>query len=66
MGTRGLRIVCFRGRYFVYYNQYDSYPEVFGESVAGRVPDDPQEYKGIPKIFSGLTSGLTLSLARMA
>jgi hypothetical protein len=46
MGTRGLRIIRFRGRYFVYYNNYDSYPEGHGRELASNIPTDPEQYKG--------------------
>lgn len=46
MGTRGLRIVRFRGRYFVYYNNYDSYPKGLGRQLVGGIPADPEQYKG--------------------
>jgi hypothetical protein len=45
MGTRGLKIVRFRGRYFVYWNQYDSYPEVVGQMLVDQIPTDPEQYK---------------------
>jgi hypothetical protein len=45
MGTRGLRIVRFRSRYFVYWNQYDSYPEVLGQMLVDQIPTDPEQYK---------------------
>ncbi|RFU25786.1 hypothetical protein B7463_g10550, partial [Scytalidium lignicola] len=46
MGTRGLRIIRFRGRYFVYYNQLDSYPESLGTDIVNRIPNDRKRYKG--------------------
>lgn len=45
MGTRGLVIYRCRGRYFIYYNQLDSYPEGLGETVVHTIPEDPEEYK---------------------
>jgi hypothetical protein len=45
MGTRGLKIVRFRGRYFVYWNQYDSYPEVVGKMLVDQISTDPEQYK---------------------
>lgn len=47
MGTRGLRIVRFRKRYYVRYNQYDSYYEGLGADIVGSIPANPEEYKGI-------------------
>lgn len=46
MGTRGYRIVRYRGRYWIYYNHYDSYPEHFGARIVAEVPVDRKEYEG--------------------
>ena len=46
MGTRGLRIILFRGRYFIYYNHYDSYPEGLGRKLVSNIPTDLEQYKG--------------------
>jgi hypothetical protein len=46
MGTRGLRIIVFRGRYFIYYNHYDSYLEGLGKDLVSNIPTDPEKYKG--------------------
>lgn len=46
MGTRGYRIVRYRGRYWIYYNHYDSYPEHLGAGIVAGVPVDPKEYEG--------------------
>lgn len=45
MGTRGLFAYKWRGRYYVYYNHYDSYKEGLGRSLSSEVPSDPEEYK---------------------
>lgn len=45
MGTRGLKIVRFRGRYFVYWNQYDSYAKVVGQMLVDQISTDPEQYK---------------------
>ncbi|EGE00534.1 hypothetical protein TESG_07862 [Trichophyton tonsurans CBS 112818] len=45
MGTRGYRIVRYRGRYWIYYNHYDSYPEHFGTRIVAEVPVDRKEYE---------------------
>ncbi|POR31107.1 Uncharacterized protein TPAR_08673 [Tolypocladium paradoxum] len=45
MGTRGLEIVCFRGRYYIRYHQYDSYFEGLGANVVTSIPADPDEYQ---------------------
>ena len=45
MGTRGLRIVKFKGRYWIFYNHWDSYPDGMGKSLVNSIPTDPEEYK---------------------
>ncbi|KAI0877730.1 hypothetical protein GGS24DRAFT_94559 [Hypoxylon argillaceum] len=45
MGTRGLEIVRFRGRYYIRYNQYDSYYEGLGAEIIAKIPADPEEYQ---------------------
>ncbi|OAA63430.1 hypothetical protein SPI_03593 [Niveomyces insectorum RCEF 264] len=45
MGTRGLYIVRFRKRYYVRYNQYDSYYEGLGAKVVASIPAEPGEYE---------------------
>ncbi|KAK3363722.1 hypothetical protein B0T25DRAFT_528341 [Lasiosphaeria hispida] len=45
MGTRGLSIVRFRGRYYVRYNRYDSYFEGLGAEIVASVPADPEGYR---------------------
>ncbi|KAK2853278.1 hypothetical protein FQN49_005234 [Arthroderma sp. PD_2] len=45
MGTRGYRIVRCRGRYWVFFNRYDSYPEHLGSSLLASVPIDPEVYR---------------------
>ncbi|KAE8151854.1 hypothetical protein BDV25DRAFT_152064 [Aspergillus avenaceus] len=45
MGTRGLVFIRCRGRYFVYYNHFDSYPEGLGEAIVQEIPEDPEEYR---------------------
>ena len=44
MGTRGLRIVRHRGRYYVYWNQYDSYPEGLGKEIVSEIPKSPEAF----------------------
>lgn len=46
MGTRGLFFIRCRGRYFVYYNHYDSYPEGLGAAIVFEIPRDPEKYRG--------------------
>jgi hypothetical protein len=38
MGTRGYKVYRHKGRYYVYYNHYDSYPSVFGLEVLHEIP----------------------------
>lgn len=45
MGTRGHIYIRCRGRYFIYYNQFDSYPEGLGEAIVAQIPEDPEEYR---------------------
>ena len=44
MGTRGFRIVRYRGRYYCYYNGLDSYPESLGEEIRRQIPTDREKY----------------------
>lgn len=45
MGTRGLRIVRHRGRYYVYWNQYDSYPEGLRKEIVSDIPKSPKAFE---------------------
>ncbi|KAL3464734.1 hypothetical protein BJX64DRAFT_89178 [Aspergillus heterothallicus] len=45
MGTRGLLFICWKGRYYVYYNHYDSYPEGLGETIVDKIPATPEEFQ---------------------
>ena len=38
MGTRGYRIYRSKGRYFIHYNHWDSYPDDFGLEVLHEIP----------------------------
>jgi hypothetical protein len=38
MGTRGNKVYRYKGRYYVYYNHWDSYPSVFGLEVLHEIP----------------------------
>ncbi|RJE21323.1 hypothetical protein PHISCL_06340 [Aspergillus sclerotialis] len=44
MGTRGLVFIRCRGRYFIYYNHWDSYPDGLGEAIVSKIPTDPEKY----------------------
>jgi hypothetical protein len=46
MGTRGFEIVRFAGKYYIYYRQYDSYPEDLGVKIVAEIPTDPENYQG--------------------
>jgi hypothetical protein len=48
MGTRGLEIVRFRGRYYIRYHQFDTYFEGLGAKIVASIPADPEEYHGTP------------------
>ncbi|KAL8987850.1 MAG: hypothetical protein Q9177_002993 [Variospora cf. flavescens] len=45
MGTRGLRIVRYRGRYWCFYNHWASYLEGMGNSLVESIPTNLDEYK---------------------
>ncbi|KAJ8130644.1 hypothetical protein O1611_g2990 [Lasiodiplodia mahajangana] len=45
MGTRGLEIFRFRGRYYIYWHQFDSDYEELGARIVASIPADPEEYK---------------------
>ena len=45
MGTRGLRVVRFRKRYYIFYNQFDSYPTGLGKDIAAETPADASKYQ---------------------
>ncbi|PYH99108.1 hypothetical protein BO71DRAFT_369848 [Aspergillus ellipticus CBS 707.79] len=45
MGTQAFYFVRCHGRYFVYHNQFDSYPEGLGEAIVNKVPEDPDKYQ---------------------
>ena len=45
MGTRGLRIIKFKGRYWIFYNRLDSYPDGLGDWLVENIPTDPEEYQ---------------------
>ena len=44
MGTRGFKAWRFRKRYYVQYNNYDSYPSGLGKEIASGIPPSHQEY----------------------
>lgn len=46
MGTRGLVFIRCNGRYYVYYNHYDSYAEGLGEAIVAEIPADAEQYEG--------------------
>jgi hypothetical protein len=46
MGTRGLLFIRWKGRYYIYYNHWDSYPEGLGKAIVEKIPATPKEYQG--------------------
>ena len=45
MGTRGFYVYKWRGRYYVYYNHWDSYPSGLGKVLVSTIPTDPEEFR---------------------
>ncbi|KAF2877221.1 hypothetical protein BDV95DRAFT_589833 [Massariosphaeria phaeospora] len=45
MGTRGLRVVRWRGRYHAYYSASNSFPVALGTALAQEIPSDPDAYQ---------------------
>ena len=45
MGTRGYKLIRFRGRYYRFYNHYDSYPDCYGAGLVSEIPSDAEEYQ---------------------
>ena len=45
MGTRGYRIIKFKGRYWIFYNHWDSYPDGLGQWLVDSIPADPEQYQ---------------------
>ncbi len=45
MGTRGYKITRFRGRYYCFYNHWDSNPDGYGACLVNEIPNDPEEYQ---------------------
>lgn len=45
MGTRGYRVIKFRGRNWIFYNHFDSYPEGLGQWLVDSIPADPEQYQ---------------------
>ena len=45
MGTRGYYVYRHNGRYFIYYNHYDSYPEGLGVEFLSGIPKNPEMFK---------------------
>ena len=48
MGSRGLEIVRFRGRYYIRWHRYDSYFEGLGAKIVAGIPAERDEYQGAP------------------
>ncbi|CAL1699471.1 unnamed protein product [Somion occarium] len=45
MGTRGYRVYRHKGKYFISYNHFDSYPEGLGVQLLQEIPTDPEEFE---------------------
>jgi len=45
MGTPGLEIVRFRGRYYIRWHRLDSYFEGLGAKIIASIPADPEAYQ---------------------
>ena len=45
MGTRGFRIIEFKGRYWIFYNHWNSSPDGLGNSLVESIPEDPEKYQ---------------------
>ncbi|MCJ1282553.1 hypothetical protein MMC26_001876 [Xylographa opegraphella] len=45
MGTRGYYAYRFRGRYYIFYRQYDCYPEGLGVWILETIPQDSKGYQ---------------------
>lgn len=45
MSTRGFRIIKFKGRYWIFYNYQNSYPDGLGDWLVESIPADPEEYQ---------------------
>lgn len=45
MGTPGLEIVRFRGRYYVRWHKFNGYYEGLGADVVASIPSNPDEYQ---------------------
>lgn len=50
MGTRGFIVYRIRGRYYVTYNHWDSYPTNLGRSIVGGIPVDREKFEGLYNI----------------
>ena len=50
MGTRGLEIVRFRGRYYIRWHRFDSYFEGLGAKIVASIPTDPEKYNSTARI----------------
>lgn len=45
MGAKCLVVYGCRGKYFIYYNSLDSFPEGLRQSIVDLIPCDPEEYQ---------------------
>jgi len=54
MGTKGFKVIKFRGRNWIFYNAFDSEPEGLGESLVDNIPMNTEEYQ-IWYVLAGAT-----------
>ncbi|KAJ8127722.1 hypothetical protein O1611_g5914 [Lasiodiplodia mahajangana] len=45
MGTRGFKVYKWQGKYYVYYNHWDSYPSGLGRILLSSIPSKPEQYR---------------------
>lgn len=45
IGTRGFQIIKFKGRYWIFYNHWDSFPDGLGNSLVESIPENPEKYQ---------------------
>ena len=45
MGASGHRVIKFRGRHWIFYNDSDSFPEILGQWLVDSIPADPEQYQ---------------------
>ncbi len=46
MTTTGIYAFVYRGRFYLFFNSSDSYPEGLGVTVVNNIPLNPSDYRG--------------------